>query len=161
MSLSPFYLHLQTAYISKFVSTGYYFKSNELDQEGRTYVNFLYVKGGIFTQLVLLMKLFPALVCFTFCLFLSQQFFACHLFSVVGVLLLKHRSTIFIRRALNFLKFDILIPVTLSVVFWPFKTATTGIKFDKIVKTDIKMKNSFLEYVNSPASTSFLDDGYD
>ena len=53
---------------SKFVSTVYYFKSNELHWEGRTYVNFLYVKGGIFTQLVLLMKLFPALVYFTFCL---------------------------------------------------------------------------------------------
>lgn len=161
MSLSPFYLHLQTAYISKFVSTRYYFKSNGLDRKGRTYVNFLYVKGGIFTQLVLLMKLFPALVCFTFCLFLSHQFFAWHLFSMISVLLLKHRSTILIRRALIFLKFDILIPVTLSVAFWPFKTAITGIKFDKIVKTDIKMENSFLEHVNSLASTPFLDDGYD
>ena len=161
MRLSPFYLHLQTAYISKFVSTGYYFKSNGLDRKGRTYVNFLYVKGGIFIQLVLLMKLFPALVCFTFCLFLSHQFFAWHLFSMISVLLLKHRSTILIRRALIFLKFDILIPVTLSVAFWPFTTAITGIKLDKIVKTDIKMENSFLEYVNSPASTLFLDDGYD
>lgn len=161
MSLSPFYLHLQTAYISKFVSTGYYFKSNGLDQEGRTYVNFLYVKGGIFIQLVLLMKLYLALVCFTFCLFLSHQFFAWHLFSTTSVSLLKHRSTILIRRALIFLKFDILIPVTLSVAFWPFKTAITGIKFDKIVKTDITMENSFLEYVNSPVSTPFLDDGCD
>ena len=59
------------------------------------------------------------------------------------------------------MKFDILIPVTLSVAFWPFTTAITGIKLDKIVKTDIKMENSFLEYVNSPASTLFLDDGYD
>lgn len=47
----------------------------------------------------------------------NSPVFAWHLISMITVLLPKHRSPILINRALIFLKFDTLIPVTLSVVF--------------------------------------------